>query len=226
MSAETRARQLRPWVRPYRAHDLAAVYDVCVRTANAGEDARGKYQSDALMPDIFAGPYVHLEPDLAFVLDDGHRAVGYIVGTADTAAFVLAYRRRWIPRVAGRYAIPPDPPVTADERMRWLLHRPEHMLVPELADYPAHLHIDVLPDHQGSGHGKALMEAFLRAAATAGAPAVHLAVAPANTRALGFYKRLGFHEVAVPDAHGVVYLGRSTRRGRGPSANRSPVMSH
>ncbi len=37
------------------------------------------------MPDLFAGPYVFLEPDFAFVLD-GHQTVGYVVGTPDTAA--------------------------------------------------------------------------------------------------------------------------------------------
>ena len=50
-------------IRPYRDADLGAVYDVCVRTADAG--ARGKYRSDDLMPDLFAGPYVFLEPDCA-----------------------------------------------------------------------------------------------------------------------------------------------------------------
>ena len=73
-----------PAIRPYRDTDLGAVYDVCVRTADAGRDARGKYHSDDLMPDLFAGPYLFLEPDFAYVLDDGQRAVGYVVGTPDT----------------------------------------------------------------------------------------------------------------------------------------------
>ena len=107
-------------IRPYRDTDLRAVYDVCVRTADAGGDARGKYHSDDLMPDLFAGPYVFLEPDFAFVLDDGlgddgrgddgQGAVGYVLGTPDTAAFVRAYRERWIPRLAGRYPVPPENP--------------------------------------------------------------------------------------------------------------------
>lgn len=200
-----------PRVRGYRPHDLAAVYDICVRTAARGGDARGLYFTDDLMPDIFAGPYIHLEPEMAFVLDDGRRAVGYVVGTADTEAFVRAYRRRWIPRLAGRYPRAPDRPVTPDERMLFLYHHPERMLVPELARYPAHLHIDVLPEHQGGGHGRALMETFLAAAAAAGAPGVHLGLDPGNTRARGFYERLGFTEVAVPDAGDVVYLARPTR---------------
>ena len=50
-------------IRPYREADHAAVYDVCVRTADGGGDARGKYRSDDLMPDLFAGPYLFLEPE-------------------------------------------------------------------------------------------------------------------------------------------------------------------
>jgi len=95
-------------IRPYRDSDLRAVYDVCVRTADAGGDARGMYSSDDLMPDLFAGPYVFLEPEFAFVLDDGERAAGYVLGTPDTAAFVRAYRERWMPRLDGRYPEPPS----------------------------------------------------------------------------------------------------------------------
>ena len=210
MTPETRARAAAATIRPYREGDLAAVYDVCVRTAAAGGDARGAYSSDDLMPDLFAGPYVHLEPDLALVLDDGERAVGYVVGTADTAAFVRAYRRVWIPRLADRYPVPTSPPRTPEEDLVAMHHRPERMLLPELAPYPAHLHVDLLPSHQGAGHGRALVEAFLAAVARAGAPALHLGMVTANTRARGFYDRLGFTEIPVPDAGPVTYLGRST----------------
>ncbi len=55
-------------IRRYRDADLGAVYDICVRTADGGPDARGKYRSDDLMPDLFAGPYVFLEPDLGRTL--------------------------------------------------------------------------------------------------------------------------------------------------------------
>jgi ribosomal protein S18 acetylase RimI-like enzyme len=189
-------------IRRYREADLGAVYDVCVRTADAGGDARGMYCSDDLMPDLFVGPYVFLEPDFAFVLDDGHRAVGYIAGTPDTAAFVRAYRARWIPRLAGRYPVPPEPaagPLGLEEEMIALHYRPERMLWPGLAEYPAHLHIDLLPPFQGTGHGRALMETFFAAAARAGAAGVHVTVMAANTRAIGFYHHLGFRTAEVED---------------------------
>lgn len=198
-------------IRAYRPEDLPAVYDICVRTAAGGGDARGLYRSDDLVPDIFAGPYVHLEPRLAFVVDDGVRAVGYVVGCADTAEFARAFRERWLPRVADRYGPPPSAPVTADDAMVTRLHHPERMVRPELAAYPAHLHVDLLPQHQGAGLGRALIHTFLVAAASAGAPAVHLGVDPANTGARAFYDRLGFREIPVRDAANTIYLGRPTR---------------
>jgi GNAT superfamily N-acetyltransferase len=195
-------------IRPYRPADRAAVYDVCVRTAAAGGDARGQWSTDDLMPDLFAGPYVDLEPSLAYVLDDGERAVGYVLGTADTEAFARTWRREWLPRLADRYPSPPDPPRTAEEGMIALLHHPEWMVRPELAGYPAHLHIDLLPSHQGGGHGRALIDTFRAAVARVGAAAVHLGVDPANQRARGFYAHLGFTEIT--DTGHTVYLGRAT----------------
>lgn len=46
------------------------------------------------------------------------------------------------------------------------------MIVPEVAAYPAHLHIDLLPDWQGKGHGRALMHKLLQALRRKGVPAV------------------------------------------------------
>ena len=68
-----------PVIRPYRPDDHAALYDICVRTAHEGGDSRHIYPDLDLMPSIFAGPYAELAPDLTFVLDNGHRAVGYVL---------------------------------------------------------------------------------------------------------------------------------------------------
>jgi ribosomal protein S18 acetylase RimI-like enzyme len=198
-------------IRAYRPSDLPAVYDICVRTGASGSDARGTYGSDLRLGDIFAAPYVTLEPEHAHVLDDGAgTAVGYVLGTADTARFVRRYRDEWIPATAGRCPAPADPPVTPDDGLLALHHHPERMLVPELAAYPAHLHIDVLPRFQGGGWGRALIERFLAGLHAAGVPAVHLGMSTSNVTARAFYDRLGFVELPVPDAGDVTYLGRST----------------
>jgi ribosomal protein S18 acetylase RimI-like enzyme len=199
-----------PLIRGYLPGDRTDVYEVCRRTAAAGGDATGHYRDDDLMGDIFAGPYLRLEPDLAFVLEDEGRVVGYVLGTADTAAFVPAFRSVWLPRVADRHPAPSGPPTGPDEEMADLLHRPERMIVPALAEYPAHLHIDLLPDYQRAGYGRALLLTFLGAARRAGAPQVHLGMLTENTAARAFYDRLGFHVIPVPDSGPLTYLGRST----------------
>ncbi len=201
-----------PAVRPYRPADLPALYDICLRTADAGEDATGRYPAaDHELPGaIFAAPYAVLEPGLVFVLDDGHgRAVGYVLGAGDTADFVRRFRAEWLPTVSGRWPVPAREPATPSEVMAHLLHTPERMLVPLLADHPAHLHIDLLPDFQRAGHGRRLMTAFLAALAARGVPGVHLSMITANTRARAFYDRMGFRELREPDPV-VTYLGRPT----------------
>jgi ribosomal protein S18 acetylase RimI-like enzyme len=186
-------------VRAYAAGDRDWVYDVCVRTGDNGEDATGKFRDADLLPDIYAGPYLDLEPDLAFVLDGGRRPVGYVIGTADTAAFVQSYREQWIPRVAPKYPAPPAVPATPDEDLIGVFYTPERMLLPELSEFPAHLHIDVLPAHQGKGYGCRLITTFLEAVARAGANGAHVAVSPVNTRAQSFYLRVGFERLPIRD---------------------------
>ncbi|HZU58805.1 MAG TPA: GNAT family N-acetyltransferase [Actinocrinis sp.] len=181
-----------------------------MRTAEAGGDARHLYEDQDLMPNIFAAPYAYLEPELTFVLDDGTRAVGYILGTSDTPRFVREFRERWLPLVAERHPAPVGEPATRDEQMAYLLHWPERMIVPEMADYPAHLHIDLLPEYQGRGYGRLLAYTFFDALAKTGAKRVHLAMVTANTAARAFYDRIGFRELPVADPGVLTFLGRET----------------
>ena len=180
-------------IRAYSPGDYDVVSRICTLTAEAGGDATGLYVSDELMPDIFVRPYVVFEPSLAFVVDDGEVG-GYIVGTADTRAFVSRYASNWLPAFAERYAHT-EPVVSKDDLIRHLGHWPERMLIPEVDDYPAHLHIDLLPRLQGQGLGRQLIERLAGALRVRGVPGLHLSMDAANTGARAFYDRLGFTEL-------------------------------
>lgn len=203
-------------IRLYQPSDEAAVRRICLLTGDNGGDASARYPDADLLSDIFAIPYTFLDPQLCFVAVDGGtgHVVGYIVGTADSERFVRRLREQWLPRVRDRHQAPPEEPDWGRDpqgAMAWALHHPS--ADPRVvAEYPAHLHIDLLPEGQGRGGGRALMETFLAAAREHGAGGVHLYVGSANTNAQAFYARLGFRPFALPGSDDPVsrLLVRST----------------
>lgn len=178
-------------IRPYEPRDLPDVYKVCVRTGASGSDATGDFSSDDLLGDIFAAPYVTLEPHLAWVVDTGDRVAGYLVATANTPAFVERYQTEWLPGFAAKYQLT-EPAVSLEERLIARGLCPDTMISPGTEQFPAHLHIDLLPELQGKGFGRALMRLLLRSLQERGVPGVHLEVGINNLGARAFYARLGF----------------------------------
>ena len=187
-----------PVLRPYRPTDLLALYDICLRTGASGGDASGLYREPLLLGHYYAAPYATFCPEFTFVLDDTSvtgvgRAVGYILGVPDSAAFAARCEAEWFPLLRGLYPLPPEGDDSPDARMIRAIHKGIGVKEGEWADqYPAHLHIDLLPGAQGTGHGRALMKALLAALRARGVPGVHLGVGLSNTAAQGFYGRLGF----------------------------------
>ena len=178
-------------IRPYRPSDRDDVREVCLLTGRSGQDATGWLDSDDLLPDIYALPYVDLEPDFAFVVEDASgRARGYILGVPDTAAFIAELTEQWLPGFEAAH------PMTGEDTTTQHFVRdgrnPERMRIPELDDYPAHLHVDLLPELQGRGFGRMLVRTLLAALAQRAVPGVWLEYAPDNTSAGAFYARLGF----------------------------------
>jgi ribosomal protein S18 acetylase RimI-like enzyme len=195
-------------IRRYRPADRAAVYEICLRTGDAGGDARALFADPDLPGHVWAGPYLELCPELAFVVEDNDGAVvGYAVAALDTHAFVAAYREYWLPRLSRSHPAPVGPPVTRDDQALDALHRPEILLSPGFPDLPSHMHLNLLPRAQGRGHGRALIDAVCDTLRAAGSPGVHLGVRRRNERALGFYAHIGLELLAAePDA---LFFGRS-----------------
>lgn len=69
------------------------------------------------------------------------------------------------------------------------------MLIPEVDEYPAHLHIDLLPGLQGRGVGRQLIGTLQAALLDRGIRKLHLTMDPTNLGARAFYEHLGFHEL-------------------------------
>ncbi|WP_308220825.1 GNAT family N-acetyltransferase [Microbacterium sp. CIAB417] len=188
-----------PQIRPYRPEDRDGLFDVCVRTADAGADATGMFTDDDLWGLLFAVPYAERDPGLCWVVEaeDG-RVIGYIVSTDDTDAFEQWFRDEWWPRYTDRFPKPADPQ-TAEERMLAYAYGRGPGREPNAAEYPAHLHIDLLPETQGKGLGRRLLETLFAELRRRGVPGLHLGMNPANTGAAAFYDRVGMHRLPSPE---------------------------
>ncbi|MEF2277536.1 GNAT family N-acetyltransferase [Deinococcus sp. YIM 134068] len=187
-------------IRPATPDDRAALYRICLETADSGADATNLYRDPLLVGHIYAGPYLTFAPEFTFVLEDGGGEVcGYVLGVADTAAFEERLEREWWPRLREQdrdSAHLPAQERTPDERLTHLIHHPRRADPAVLAAFPSHLHIDLLPRGQGGGHGRRMMNRLFTALREAGSPGVHLGVGTRNVRAQGFYRHLGFRELA------------------------------
>ncbi|MBF4570198.1 GNAT family N-acetyltransferase [Plantibacter sp. VKM Ac-2880] len=191
-------------IRAYRPTDRSAVASICTRTGDSGADATGHFSTDELLPDVYALPYVVHEPELALLVDAGAGPIGYILGTADTVAFDQWFVERWWPTVVGKYEEAASSGAASEQERGIVRSATERIgLAPELlAQYPAHLHIDLLPETQGMGLGRRLIDAFCGLLAERGVPGVHLGVGVSNTGAQRFYERTGFTRVdGDPGAH-------------------------
>jgi len=189
-------------IRPFRPGDEPALVDICLKTADAGADATGILDDDDLWAEIFVLPYVARHPEFAFVVetDDG-RVVGYTVGAPDSAAFEEWFATEWWPRHAVRWPRPHGGQTAADSRQDGILRYAYSRAggaQPFGDEYPAHLHIDLLPETQGQGLGRRLIETLEAALREAGVTGLHLVASADNTGAIAFYPRVGFEPIPSP----------------------------
>lgn len=184
-------------IRRAEPHDADALYEICRLTADAGEDGTELFSDPRLPGYLWAAAYGALEPDFAFMLSEGDRAVGYVLATPDTAAFEARLEEEWWPNVRARLAN--FTPVTELDRMALgRINAPERHDPAQLDEFPAHLHINILPEAQSGGWGRRMIETELEALRDAGAKGIQLGLHPDNTRAKGFYEHLGFTDISLP----------------------------
>lgn len=181
-------------IRPYRPDDLDAVYAICLGTGDAGADATGLYRDPRLIGHVYAGPYVTLEPDLCFVLAERDAVLGYVLGSRDSARFEHLCERNWFAQLRQHYPMPAANDQSRDARMQRLIHM-GYRADADLAAWPAHLHIDLLPPVQGKGWGRRLLRVFLDRLRELDVGGVHLLTGRSNPRAMAFYRRAGFTPV-------------------------------
>ena len=181
-------------IRSYHPSDLTFLYRICLQTGMSGKDASDLFDDPDLLGHYYAAPYAVLEPDCCFVLTCNNLPCGYILGTHDSQQFYQRCEKEWFPLLRERYVSPEEDDQTLPARIIRLIHS-GHQVNPDMNDYPAHLHIDLLPEAQGHGMGRQLIDIFNRKLRELEVSAVHLQVGKTNTGAIAFYQRVGFHVI-------------------------------
>ncbi len=181
------------YIRQALPQDLPYIYSIALQTAFAGLDGRPYFNDQWCVGHYYAAPYLFFEPDVCFIaLDENSRVSGYIVGTSNTRGFNTWMHQTWLPVLQEQYKQVKEFKSEAEQDViKTLLKGPGEGLWQNLG-YPAHLHIDILEHLQGKGIGKSLMLTFFDAVKKKGASGVHLGVDGRNTRAYGFYEKMGF----------------------------------
>jgi ribosomal protein S18 acetylase RimI-like enzyme len=201
-------------IRHAQPGDQAAAYYVCLKTGDHGRDGEPFYHDD---PDalgrIFVGPYLAYEPELSLVLEDDQGVCGYALAALDSRAFHARYDHEWRRKLCEQFPLPPGDPATwtRAQTVHFWYHQPDYFCPEPYEAYPSHMHIDLLERARGQGFGRRMMKQGMDELRQRGSPGAHLRVSVLNTPALGFYRRLRFHELARTGTttNGCIYLGKT-----------------
>jgi GNAT superfamily N-acetyltransferase len=191
-------------LRPYSPADLDALYSICLKTGDAGADASAQHSDPQLVGHIYSAPYGVLEPDKVFVAEDEAGVAGYVVGTHDSDAFAARLEREWWPALRMRYDGAQDMTKADQDRIGGIM-KPGRSPADIVRDYPAHIHMNLLPRLRGQRVGTRLLDLWIDQARASGVKGIHLGASTTNTGGIAFWTRSGFRPLV--EAPGVVWFG-------------------
>lgn len=179
-------------IRKYKNKDFENFRKICIDTAS--ENLRSSERKRRILTLTYCEYYVECEPDVCFALADGSdNAVGYIICAADNRKYAKAFSK-YVRKIA-KLSLPS----AMGARFGAKIYEPFYN------DYPAHLHIDILPEYQHSGYGTQLMNALKAELKSRNIKGVMLCVGAGNKNAVAFYNKNGFE--IVKSAPGSYFMG-------------------
>ncbi len=170
-------------IRRMRADDIKDVEYVCRMTA--GELSIKDEKVGRRMSKMFSTYYARECYDSCFVLvDESDKAVGYILCEPDYRRFSKIFRKVDVPEI---YKLD-----RKSGRKCWFFPVPYSFYA---IKYPAHLHIDLLPEYQNGGYGSKMIQMLLEDLKSKNVKGVMLITGIWNHGAIRFYKRNGFKTI-------------------------------
>ncbi len=183
-------------IRKVRKEDLKNIEYICGQTA--GPLCRKEPIIANRVAKMYSTYYVCECTDFCFCLaDENDKAVGYILCEPDYKRFSSLYRSKYVPEIFKLHK--------KDGLMAWTLPVPYSVFG---LKYPAHLHIDILPEYQSKGYGSKMVNALLDELKRCNIKGVMLCADKENVGAIRFYKRLGFKILLESQKIGAVIMGK------------------
>ena len=180
-------------IRPYQPSDRLAVRAIYGMDEFARPRLQQKYPRYGEYLADEMSYYPDYEPECLFVAEVEGRVAGALLGAVDSGRFEQIYQRHirllLLRRtLSGAYGWPGWLPAVL--HTEWAGRKIKALKV-DRAQYPAHLHIGLLPEWRRQGLGTALMqfyEAYLR---QQGVPGYHLFASSFHPLGVAFYCKLG-----------------------------------
>lgn len=171
-------------IRAYDKKDFRYVQDICVKTSHVADDDTPVNR--ALLCAMYCDYYLENQAEFCFVaVDDNDIPVGYVLCAADCGDYQVQMEEGYLPLIRK---------LNGSEYYRLSAQlKIEQRYI--RAGYTAHLHIDVLKEHQGQGIGTKLMETLCAKLKDVNVEGVRLLCSRKNDAAFEFYKKCGFEDI-------------------------------
>jgi len=171
-------------IRKYEKKDFDNVRYVCLNSEGGGMD---EDLCECILH-TFCDYYIEKEPENCFVLDDDGIAVGYIICTQDYDNYKEIFDRDYLPLNEH----------LGEELYNWAKVS-TFLQNKHKEDYPAHLHIDLLPPYHRQGWGGKLVHTLSEHLRSKKIKGVMLTTGTENMNACNFYKKYGFEQLEIFD---------------------------
>ena len=179
-----------PSIRKYQEKDRENVELVCAGTSD--ERMQDKPGMREMLLTVFCHYYIEQEPDNCFVLaNDDDEAVGYVLCAKDFDVWKEQFNKGYLKK-------------TKNLMTKFMGKGSIDGMKAFAKEYPAHLHIDILPDYQRQGWGTKLVDTLKAHLREQGVTGLMFCVGTDNETGKSFYNKYGFevlearkHDIAM-----------------------------
>lgn len=165
-------------IRPFEKKDYENVQYVCLNSEEEGIESK---EVQEFVLHTFCDYYIDNEPENCFVLDDDGKAVGYVICAENYDKYKKIFDEKYLPLNK-----PLEPRLYQWAEVSTVLQNKYKK------EYPAHLHIDLLPPYHRKGYGGKLIKTLFEHLKNKGVCGVMLTAGPQNEAGVNFYKKHGF----------------------------------